>query len=401
MTVRQRELIESLTAVGLAPADAETYYHVAMAGQVKAAEVAQATGRRRPDVYPVLDRLIQQGLVQRTPGRPSMYVAVDIDQAMQRMTEIQRTRQQEMEKRAQELVQAWPRLREDLAPPVERMAFHEGLPQILATLKERVRAARHSVLAALSPRLLHRLGDVADDLVAAAEDRQVRVLTTLFSDTDAEALGAVAALDVRHLSLPAHLELVLIDSKEVFLFMSAGRADSTHGNIEQVLWLRTADVTLALQAIHDLLWAKGTPLGERIAQLHGEPSPATDLMKGRWVRDQRLMEAIARAEREVTVVADATIAEQWRRSGVWQAVLDRRDDVRLHVVGETDIEGLDVVRLTGPLAAAGVVVIDRHEALVAWRSEGAGADSLWTTHPDVVQLLLDGLPAAPTLKHVA
>lgn len=397
MNASKAQLIEDLIRVGLPMAEAETYYALSLSGTAKAAEIASVVGRRRPDIYPILDRLIERGIAQRTTQKPALYLAIPIADAMRRVVATSRTDQRQLEVDANAIIEAWPPIRDDVELPSERIAIHQGLAQILAVLDDRVAAAKHHISCALTPGLLLRLGTVRDRLGQAAGQCAVRLLTVLDTDADLQALGSAQSAEVRHRRLPSHLEMVLIDSHEAFLFLSAGRADSTQGAPEQVLWLRTPDMALALQAVHDMMWDDAVPFLARRSQLSGEPVPVNRMLHGRWVRDQATKDAIGRATTEVLAVVDETTSRQWIESGVWEVLRSRVGEIRINISGPIDVEGLDVRRPDTPGTTATLVFIDRREAICGWPVEnGHGLDSLWSNHPDTVQMMLDGLAEAPT-----
>lgn len=401
MTSSNEELVRRLASFGLPESEAELYFHLARLQQAKAAELAHASGRRRPDVYPLLDHLADRGLVQRTTDRPAVYIPVDIATALSRLVERDRVRLDQLRAEAEELQKEWPAVRQDLPAREDRLAVHQGLAQITAILQERLQGAQHEILAALSPALLHKLDGVPQVMAEKPPDCQVRILTMIDSASDADALGpAGTACDVRHHVLPSHFEMVLVDGKEAFVFLSAGRADSTHGTEEVVLWLQSPDAALANQGIFDGFWGQAIDLAERLAEIKGgRLLERIAVMRGRWIRCTRMREVIVRAEAEIQCFVAAEEVADWEETEIHEWLRQRADEgvrVKVHA-HQAEFSGVPMVPLSKAPAGT-LVVADRREAVCAFPTGPGGADhatqrqerSLWTTHPDLVQMLLDG-----------
>ncbi|MBS1262994.1 MAG: HTH-type sugar sensing transcriptional regulator TrmBL1 [Methanonatronarchaeales archaeon] len=68
-----RRLIEKLGALGLTEYEAKAFAHLYSAGELKASDVAELSGVPRPKVYGALSTLVELGLVEKIPGRPTLY----------------------------------------------------------------------------------------------------------------------------------------------------------------------------------------------------------------------------------------------------------------------------------------------------------------------------------------
>lgn len=70
-----RRLIDTLNSLGLTEYEARAFAHLYSVGELKAADVAELSGVPRPKVYGALDELVERGLVDKIPGRPTLYRA--------------------------------------------------------------------------------------------------------------------------------------------------------------------------------------------------------------------------------------------------------------------------------------------------------------------------------------
>lgn len=385
--------------------EAELFFHLTLLQQAKASELARAAGCRRPDVYALLDQLTDKGLVQRSAGRPTLFIPVGIATAVTRLVDRERARTERMEAQARELESLWPRGRSDVAAPDDRIALHQGVDQILSILKERATGARHHIMCILSPGLLSRL----KGLFGAIHDKNptcpVHIVTMLDNEEDGHELQEIAATcNVRHEALPSHLELILVDDREAFLFLSAGRADSTHATEETALWLRSTDIVLAFQAVFDQWWGDAIDMPDRMREIReGKPIGRIETMCGRWVRCTRVRDAILRAEKEIQCYADGVEVADWEEVRIAPALRRRLDEglrIETHVHGG-EIDRIPSTTLARPPAAT-TFIIDRREAVCAFRPEGGASTpsrerSIWTTHPDLVQLVMDARPTDHTV----
>ena len=84
--------MDRLVRIGLTQYEARVYVALIRRDGSTAADMARMTGVPRPRVYDVLDSLVAKGMAAARPGHAAKYVAVDPEQAMQRLVEVHEQR---------------------------------------------------------------------------------------------------------------------------------------------------------------------------------------------------------------------------------------------------------------------------------------------------------------------
>lgn len=388
------ELLERMQRYGLDEGEARLYYHLSRLGPSRAAAVAQAAGRKRTDAYRLLDQLVKKGFVEKSLERPARYLPRAPDEAMRRALQVRREQTDTLEEERTALASAWPRVIAAPQPNRQRFAVHQGKAQVNGLLQRMVGGASEQVLLATSADGLARLDLPAlrTTLRARAEAGiLVRVLARRGREADFP-LEGIDGVQVRYADLPTFYQAVLVDSREVALFVSAGKGIS--GSEETVLWLNSSDVVLAQQALFDKAWQQALSRSE-LGQ--GELPRQVQVLRGRWVRGARLKEMVQGAKLSIAIRAPAGEPQRWKRQGLTAILSAKAAEgvaVSLHLPPDSPtVSGATVV--TSPSPGSGLVaVVDGTQVLLAL---GAGEDpqaamdesewSVWSTHPDLADIV--------------
>ncbi|MFO1533291.1 MAG: hypothetical protein ABR562_06290 [Thermoplasmatota archaeon] len=227
----------------------------------------------------------------------------------------------------------------------------------------------------------------------AAAGILVRVMARRGSE-DVFPLDGIDGVQVRYGDLPTFYQAVLVDSREIALFVSAGKGIS--GSEETVLWLNSSDVVLAQQALFDKAWLQALS-NDDLAE--GKAPRQVQVLRGRWVRGARLKEMVQGAKESIAIRAPAGEPQRWKRQGILAALTAKASEgvsVSLHLPADAPaVQGATIV--TSPQTGTSLVaVVDGTEVLLAL---GAGDDpqaahdegewSVWSTHPDLADLVAD------------
>jgi sugar-specific transcriptional regulator TrmB len=380
-----QDLVERMQKYGLDEAEARLYYHLSKLGPSRAAAVAQAAGRKRTDAYRLLDHLVKKGFAEKSLERPARYIPRSPDEALKRALQVRREQTDTLEAGRAELASAWPRVIAAPQPAKQRFTVHQGRAQVNGLLGRMVASAREQILLATTADGLSRLDLPAlrDALKSRAE---AGVLVRVLSRRGQGTLPLeVEGIQVRYADLPTFYQAVLVDSREVALFVAAGKGIS--GNEETVLWLNSSDVALAQQALFDKAWMQALGPGD----LEGPTPRQVQVLRGRWVRGSRLKEMVQGAAKSIAIRAPAGEVERWKRQGILQALAAKAKegvDVSLHLPPDAPTVA-GATTMTGPTGNNLVAVVDGIQVLLAL---GAGNDpdaahdegewSIWSTHPD-------------------
>ncbi len=392
-----QELLQRLQAFGLDEGESVVYYQLCRLGGARAAEVAVAAKRKRPDTYRILDNLVIKGFAEKTLERPVKYVAIDVETALGRLLEARAEEVETMRSESTSLAKLWPKPHAAAGPTSQRYTVYQGREQVKGLIGRMLEAAQEEVIVVASPGGLANLGLRAFLDSLGDTNVHLRLLTKPEARKHESLAGLESDIDIRYAELPSYHQMLLVDSKQIALFVSAGRKVSTQGDEETVLWLNTPDFVLAQKALFDAVWMTGLSHDAWVvADKDGQLPAECKLLRGRWQRIDRMRRMINRAERRIWIDAPAADVARWSRTGV-QRDLQRKAkngvDVWLWTDGDVSIDGITVQRVAeaSPMME---VLVDGQEGLVVMGStqavdeiafDGEWAD--WSTHPDWVAAL--------------
>lgn len=387
-----KDLLHRVQQYGLDEGEVDLYYHLCRLGPSRAATVAEAAGRKRTDVYRVLDRLVEKGFAEKSLERPARYLPRSIDDALERAMAARHSATEALDAQRSDLARAWPRPLSQAEPARTRFTVHQGSSQVNGLLVRMVESAKEEILLAISRDGLARLDVPA--LVAAMRSRaeagvMVRVLAKRARGGDL--LPDIEGVRVRYGDLPTFYQALVVDDREIALFVAAGKGIS--GPEETVLWLNSSDVVLAQKALFDQAWMQALSN----AELGEEVPRQVQVLRGRWVRGARLRDMVQRARTSVVIQAPAPEVAGWAKQGVLEALAHcaaRGIQVLLRLpAGSPAVPGA----ATGPQVGDRrnlVAIVDGCQALLslgAWEPRDTADPEeewcVWSTHPDLVAIL--------------
>jgi len=179
---KQVELVEStLTKYGLSGSEAKAYLYLAMAGEKKASEIAQAISLHRTEVYRILRDLEKKGIVIEAFEAPLKFAAVPLDRAVELLLDAQKLRIDLLDKEKTELVQLWESMPKPRIENTVKEIFQmlEGGPQLLLKAKELLENAEKEIKIFVPDDYLALLynGDFFGRLEQRSFDVSTRLLT--------------------------------------------------------------------------------------------------------------------------------------------------------------------------------------------------------------------------------
>ena len=145
---RQTEIVENcLAKYGLSDSETKTYLYLAMSGERKASEIAEATSLHRTEAYRILRDLEKRGIVIETFEAPLKFSAVPLDKAVDQLVETQRMKVDLLEKQKSELIQIWSLMPKRIIENDRKEIFQvlDGAPQVVFKAKELVVKAKKEV----------------------------------------------------------------------------------------------------------------------------------------------------------------------------------------------------------------------------------------------------------------
>jgi len=399
------DLLRRIQSYGLDAGEAQMYYHLSRLGPSRAAAVAAAAGRRRTDTYRVLDSLVEKGFAEKSLERPARYLPRLPEEALRRAIEARRGQLDALDADRATVAAAWPRPLAPAEPARQRFAVHQGRSQVSGLLARMLQSAQEEIQFATSGDGLSRL-DAAALRDALRERAKAGILVRVLAKRGRGGelpLGDLEGVEVRYGDLPTFYQALLVDAREVALFVTAGKGIS--GSEEAVLWLTSSDVVLAQKALFDQAWQQAFSPADLAS---GQEPRQVRVLRGRWVRGARLREMVMGARTSVSIRAPAQEVARWGRQGILEALTQcaaRGVPVVLRVPpGSARVPGAIVDQDASDIHSL-VAVVDGAQALLALGladsqdAHDEGEWSIWSTRPDLLELLgaewRPGLPLAP------
>lgn len=381
------ELLERLAAFGVEGNEAQAYYHLSRLGPTKAGDLAKEADLSRTDVYRVMESLEERGFVERTVDQPVRFVPVPVEDALARVIDARRREAHALEEERQALAASWPRPGERAEVEEARLSIHRDRSQIRGLVERLVGDARDEVLVICMKRSLARFESM--ELLERIRERaqegvSVRILTEVDDTNVGTARRFAEDAELRHVDLPAYYQVVLSDARRAALFVAVDPLTSTSEGATTALHLTAQDFLLAQKALFDMLWSHGIEIEARAEELEsGSPAGRVEVVRGRWVRFERIEEMLYHAEDEVALALTAGDVPRFDEAGLPRVLRRRADDgVTVRVITEAtlegDLEGAQVRKGTPPRERVQVLVDGRERLTV----QGGGQASTGTADPD-------------------
>lgn len=174
---------DALEDLGLTKYEAATFAALTGLGEATASEVHEESGVPRSNVYGVLDRLAEKGLVETAQSRPTLYRAVEPEEAMERL---KRDRREREDRALRSLQETSTEARGESGGEIWTI---EGERNVADRAREIVRSSTEEVLIADYPGIVEEL---EDDI--AESDADFLVMTT--ADTSIPSVPFLE--DLRH-----------------------------------------------------------------------------------------------------------------------------------------------------------------------------------------------------------
>jgi sugar-specific transcriptional regulator TrmB len=391
--VDTKSLIQELQKYGLDEGEASLYYTLSRIGPSRAAAVAHAAGKKRTDAYRILDHLVEKNFVQKTLERPARYIPRPLEEALDRAMAARARTTQAMEAERQTLTKAWPRPLSVANPQQARFSIHQGPAQIMGLLTRMMDSAKEEILIAASKDGLARLDREALRQTLAARAKagiSVRFLAKHARGGDQPVLE-IPGVRVRYAELPTFYQSLIIDDREICLFVTSGKGLS--GSDDAVLSLNSSDLVLAQKALFDQAWAHALSPSD-VAQ--DGLARQVQVLRGRWVRTARLREMILAASQSIQIEASSAEAASWSTHGIAAALSQQGKRGRTIVLRVPNfkvsaIPGaiLDVPKKTVRRLRA---IVDDRQVLLGLDTPDSSSDitpeeewAIWSTHAGLLE----------------
>jgi sugar-specific transcriptional regulator TrmB len=273
----QAEFMTRLIAFGLSEKEAQLYLHLLKFGPKTPSPLAKSLKTYREDVHRTLTSLIEKGMVRPSLDSPTIYAAVDLNEALESAVKKQESELREMEARKRELQELSERQR--FRPSDELATF-----KIIKSLKELVSftgsiaATMKNEVMIICPEEIITLASLFGLLEQVKEfvgrGASFRMLTDIsYSGIELVNEAAGVGEEIRHLEAYEGVYLAVIDKKVCFHGINLDINRITLNQPIAVLY--TDDPTYAqyLLATFEMMWKQAIPAEQRIEELKKQGPP--------------------------------------------------------------------------------------------------------------------------------
>jgi sugar-specific transcriptional regulator TrmB len=254
MSEREADLME----FGLTVLQSKAYLTLLRLGSMRAGQLSSATGIVRPEIYRILRELSSQGLVQRTPGVPSIYAAASPEKGLSLIIDRQRRRLSELERKKAALVKAFARHPHDGEGVIDgRFGVIMGADNVVSKAKQMIADTKYEYAAIMSEYALKRAReDGVTRVLASAHKRDVRI--RIISEID-ESNSPIANNIAKYVELRRSSALLfyvdIFDEKEMLFgpaITDAELGDTVRKDID--FWTNNPQFVRGMQALFEHLW---------------------------------------------------------------------------------------------------------------------------------------------------
>ncbi|HYK93518.1 MAG TPA: helix-turn-helix domain-containing protein [Thermoplasmata archaeon] len=278
-------LTELLFEHGIPERAARLYVGACREGPQTVAELARASGLHRVEAYRCLQVLLARGLLRSTGGRPARYVALPLDQLLDRWIRRSTEKLDRWKGDREKLLAEW---RENLATadPGEgrKFAVLEGRPAIQRFLRRRIDAAEKEILLSVSGfSLAPAIEGGVDRSLRAARARGVRVrlVTEVSGSNLPEARHFAGIGDLRHAQSAVTNRAIVIDRGGALVFVSGEEGLGKSGDDQVALWTSSPSVLLLARNYHQRLWTQALSIDRRLLELEHPPTAVLPVVRGK------------------------------------------------------------------------------------------------------------------------
>ena len=278
-------LVELLHEHGVPDRGARLYVAACRAGPQTAAELARLSGLHRVEAYRFLRDLESRGLLRPRGGRPARFVALPLDQLVDRWIRQTSEKLGRMKTDREKLLRGWT---EGLSAPdlgdARKFAVLEGRPVIQRFLQRRIDTAEREILLSVSGfALAAAIEGGVDRSLRAARRRGVRVrlVTDVASTNLSDAKHFAGFVDLRHAASPVTNRAIVHDRTGALVFVSGEEGLGETGDDQVALWSAAPTVLQLARSYHQRLWARGVPFARRMLELDHPPTTVLSVVRGK------------------------------------------------------------------------------------------------------------------------
>jgi len=254
-------VINDLQTYGLTEDEARIFVSLTILGPSKASVLAKKLGINRMKAYRTLKRLQNLGLVDAILKRPTEFVAISIEEALDILTETVKKKIQEMELKKTRIIENYRKIsvtQRDEEPKFRILYGRRSIYSFLAKMFER---AEEEINLAITRNGLYRFMFAGlDEVLKRCSKRGIKI--KILTEINGQGIEAVKTFsdfaDIRHKQSLGKTRFIIVDSKETMTTVVMD--DSTTLNTERDigLWTDSKDYTTTIKRFFHENWGEAT-----------------------------------------------------------------------------------------------------------------------------------------------
>jgi HTH-type transcriptional regulator, sugar sensing transcriptional regulator len=253
------KLEEQFTTLGLSANQFKVFLYIGKYGSKTAIEIRRALRMHRTEVYSLLKRLMNLGIVSATLERPLRFRAVPPDVAIVSILNAERERLRGMETQKESVLDLWNTLpdvmRGNLEDAEEKFQVLKGSNQIHAKMKQMISQSREEFLMSGSEKNYLQFYH-AEIFSSLEECKAEQRFVTTSNERSFYVFGSINGSKVRKIppemdSFPA---FVIKDGEEALLFL--GKAGEKSQKDQKAIWTDSKEMINSLQLLFRLVWSQ-------------------------------------------------------------------------------------------------------------------------------------------------
>jgi sugar-specific transcriptional regulator TrmB len=366
-------LIERLQALGLTPNESKVYLSILRLGFSGVTAVADAAKLHRPEVYRVIPRLMEMGLVEERLDRPQRYRVKDVKDAVTNLVEAAITRYKGIVGERQVLVAQLETIQGKLGTEEgDQIRYVAGADNIRRQFRDVLNGAQHEVWI-ISREMSGTRSNVNYLLEKiASKNLKARIVVNVEEENINHARRLASAAEVRHFH-PLFGHLYGVDQSLVAVGLEPG-GQIAPDKYSQLVTTNSNHVK-ALREFFEFRWESAVPLASRIAALQSKEGPAeqTRIIWGREAIHNETSGWHLRAKRGIIEIT--TQNGPVRLWGRFQKAFTEAQErnVRWRLICHVSPENREAVQKLSTVAdvrlverpfGIGIVVLDNTEAMI-------------------------------------
>ena len=311
----QETIKNALKNFGLTEKEAEVYIFLAKRGSLKSGQISKQLKKNKGQVYRILTRLKDKGIVETTLEFPTRFVAVPLEKTINAFIKSRREEISIVEKTKQDLLRDWEKISKIEAELTsEKFKVMEGSQKIFRKMAEMMEKTQNNLSATLIVKDLVRAEQFGVFDSAHMNPMRYAIKFRFLTELSKQNLKAIkllkpklkAGINVKainpELGLASFPRMVIRDDDEVLFFISP-KKDLPPKSQEACIHTNCGSLIQAFTGVFEELWAHSTEIENKIVEIEtGKPAPKTTVITDAKLAEEKYNQMLRTAEKEIILM---------------------------------------------------------------------------------------------------